>query len=50
VKWLGTEGLIATVSGVVQLEVSGFFDKIMEEYGNEEKYPYGPPSRITREI
>ena len=50
VKWLGSAGLLATVAGVVQLEVSGFFDKIMEEYGDDEKYPYGPPSRITREI
>ncbi|QLA80630.1 MULTISPECIES: hypothetical protein [unclassified Acidovorax] len=50
VKWLGSAGLLATLAGVVQLEVSGFFDKIMQEYGDEEKYPYGPPSRITREI
>ena len=50
VKWLATAGLLATVAGVVQLEVSGLFDKIMKEYSDEEKYPYGPPSRITREI
>lgn len=50
VKWLGTAGLLATIAGVVQLEVSGFFDKIVSEYLDEEKYPYGPPSRITREI
>lgn len=50
VKWLASAGLLATAAGVVQLEVSGFFDKIMAEYGNDEKYPYGPPSRITREI
>lgn len=50
VKWLGTAGLLATVAGVVQLEVSGLFDKIMAEYGDEEKYPYGPPSHTTREI
>lgn len=50
VKWLGSAGLLATIAGVVQLEVSGFFDKVMEEYSDDEKYPYGPPSRITREI
>ena len=49
-KWLGTSGLLATAAGVFQLEVSGFFDKIMGEYGDSEKYPYGPPSHITREI
>lgn len=49
-KLLGTSGLLATVTGVVQLEISGLFAKILNEYGNEEKYPYGPPSYITREI
>ena len=49
-KWVGTAGLLATVTGVVQLEVSGFFEKIMEHYGNEKGYLYGPPSYVTREI
>jgi hypothetical protein len=49
-KWLATTGLLATVTGVIQLEVSGLFDRILEHYGNEEKYPYGPPSYITREV
>jgi hypothetical protein len=49
-KWLGTSGLLATVTGVVQLEVSGFFEKILHHYGNEKEYPGGPPSYITREI
>ena len=50
VKWLASAGLLGTAAGVAQLEVSGFFDKIMVEYGDDEKYPYGPPSRVTREI
>jgi len=41
---------LATAAGVVQLEVSGLFQKIMDVYGDEEKYPYGPPSHITRQI
>lgn len=50
-KWIGTSGLLATVTGVVQLEVSGLFKKILNHYGDDdEKYPYGPPSYITREI
>lgn len=49
-KWLGTAGLLATVTGVVQLEVSGLFEKLLTHYGDAEKYPYGPPSYITREI
>jgi hypothetical protein len=49
-KWIGTSGLLATVTGVVQLEVSGLFEKILTHYGDDKKYPYGPPSYITREI
>lgn len=49
-KLLGTAGLLATVTGVVQLEVSGFFKKIIEYYDDEKKYPYGPPSHVIREI
>lgn len=49
-KWLTTAGLLTTLAGVVQLEVSGFFDKIMKHYKNLKKYPGGPPSKITREI
>jgi len=49
-KLLATSGLLSTVTGVVQLEISGLFERILNEYGNDEKYPYGPPSYITREI
>jgi hypothetical protein len=49
-KLLATSGLLCTVAGVVQLEVSGFFAKISGEYSDEKKYPYGPPSYVTREI
>ena len=50
VKWIGTSGLLATVTGVVQLEVSGLSEKVMAHYGNDEKYPFGLPSYTTREI
>ncbi|HYA38202.1 MAG TPA: hypothetical protein VEI74_08065 [Candidatus Methylomirabilis sp.] len=50
VKWVGTSGLLATVTGVIQLDVSGLFEKILMHYGDAEKYPYGSPSYITREI
>lgn len=38
------------MAGVVQLHVSGLFDQIISEYSDEEKYPFGPPSYITRRI
>jgi len=49
-KLLATSGLLSTISGVVQLEVSGFFAKITEHYVDVQKYRYGPPSHVTREI
>lgn len=48
--WLNTAGLLFDIAGLVQLEVSGVFARIIDEYGDEEKWPGGPPSRITREI
>lgn len=48
--WLNTTGLLLDIAGLVQLEVSGVFARIMEIYGDEERYPGGPPSNITREI
>jgi hypothetical protein len=49
-RWLVTLGLVSTVAGIIQLEVSGVFEKIIDKYMDEEKYPYGPPSSITRQI
>ena len=49
-RWVVTTGLLATATGVVQLDVSGFFERILDVFGDEHKYPYGPPSYITREI
>lgn len=49
-KFLASAGLIATVAGLFQLDISGLFEKIMDEYGDSDKYPYGPPSHITRQI
>jgi hypothetical protein len=49
-KLLGSSGLFFDIAGIIQLEVSGVFDKWIERYGDIEKYPYGPPSHITRQI
>jgi hypothetical protein len=49
-KWLTSAGLMFDLAGIVQLEISGLFGRIIDEYGDEQKYPYGPPSHITRKI
>jgi hypothetical protein len=49
-KLLGSSGLFLDIAGIIQLEVSGAFDKLIERYGDIEQYPYGPPSYITRQI
>lgn len=49
-KWFNTAGGLATSAGIIQLEISGFIGRIMSHYGDEQKYPFGPPSYITREI
>jgi hypothetical protein len=49
-KWMAMAGLLATATGIIQLEVSGLFDELIAEFVDEKKYPYGPPSNITRQI
>jgi hypothetical protein len=49
-KWLSSAGLMFDLAGIVQLEISGLFDRILNKYGDEQKYRYGPPSHITRRI
>src|SRR5258705_3346515 len=49
-KWVNSAGLLFDVAGVVQLHISGLFDEILSQFGDEEKYPLGPPSHITRKI
>lgn len=49
-KWLNRAGLLFDIAGLVQLEIAGLFKFFSEEYADDKKYPYGPPSHITREI
>jgi hypothetical protein len=49
-KLVGSSGLFLDIAGIVQLESSGAFEKLMDKYGNVEDYPYGPPSHVTRRI
>jgi hypothetical protein len=49
-KLVGSAGLFLDIAGIIQLELSGAFERLVDEYGNVEKYPGGPPSRITRQI
>jgi hypothetical protein len=48
--FVSSSGLLATATGIVQLEVSGLFQKISQIYEDDEKFPYGPPSHIARQI
>lgn len=49
-KWLSSAGLMFDIAGIAQLDIVGFFEEILNRYGDEKKYPYGPPSHITRRI
>jgi hypothetical protein len=49
-KWLESAGLLFDIAGIVQLDLAGLFDRIMEQFGDAIKYPFGPPSNITRQI
>jgi len=49
-RLIESAGLIFDIAGIVQLEISGLFEKFLNKYSDEKKYPYGPPSHITRRI
>jgi hypothetical protein len=45
-----SSGLILDIAGILQLEVSGAFEKLTGEFFDKEKWPNGPPSNVTRQI
>jgi hypothetical protein len=51
-NWVNSSGVIFDICGALQLFVKeewrDLSSKYVELYGNEEKYPYGPPSHVTR--
>lgn len=46
--WINRAGLLLDIAGILQLEVSGWLNSALDVYGDEERYPYGPPSSFTR--
>lgn len=45
-----TAGGLLQLAGLIQLDVSGLFELLMQLYSDEEEFPGGPPSRVTREV
>lgn len=49
-KLFSTLGLLLTIMGLIQIEVSGFFDKLLKSHLDTSKPSFDPPSYIAREI
>jgi hypothetical protein len=49
-KWLTSAGLIFDIAGISQLDIVSFMEKLHDRFGDTERFPYGPPSYITRRI
>ena len=49
-RWAGTVAGLAVCAAFFQLATTQWFAHVLEEFGDVEKFPYGPPSRITRMI
>jgi hypothetical protein len=49
-RWAGTVSGLAVCAAFFQYATTRWIAQVMEEYDNTEKYPYGPPSHITRSI
>lgn len=50
VKAIALAGLMFDVAGVIRLFLDEEWDELLQPYRDEKKYPYGPPSYITREM
>jgi hypothetical protein len=49
-KILSTASGLFALASLYQLQISGWFDQVMQRYGDTIKYPYGPPDEIVRQI
>lgn len=49
-KLLNTLSVAFGLASIIQLKSAGWFEAVAAEYFDESKYPYGPPSIITRQI
>ena len=49
-RWAGTVAGIAVCAAFFQFLTTKWIAAVVEEFDNIEKYPYGPPSYITRSI
>lgn len=49
-KWLNASSLILSLAGLIQLEITGLFEKLFDYYADDAKFPYGPPSHFTRDL
>lgn len=47
-RFYSTAGTLLQLAGLFQLEVSGLFSKLLETYGDDDRFPLGPPSSVTR--
>jgi len=49
-KILGTMSAVSALAAIAQLSVSGFWERVLEPFKDDAKFPYGPPSAIVREV
>lgn len=49
-RFMNSASALMGLASLAQLQVSGWFERILAIYGDETKFPYGPPSEITRQI
>lgn len=49
-RWAGTVSGLSVCAAFYQYATTRWIAQVMEEFGDIEKYPFGPPSPITRAI
>lgn len=49
-KLVTSGGILLALAGVLQLEVSNFFQRVFTEYSNIDRYPGWAPSHVARRL
>lgn len=49
-KLLQTASSLTGLASILQLKISGWFGSVMAHYGDVNKFPFGPPGEIARQI
>lgn len=49
-RMVATSAGLAGLAALLQLDVAGLFERLGKVYGDEQEFPFGPPSHVSRDL